>query len=355
VKRFESGIAAFPMSRGRAAWETLQYPIQTVSLEGDGALGQNSTVNVNSDTFFRSYNGFGSLVMARREFYDWGNKTISNELQRVVLFDNPNLMSFTSSLFYNNRFDSVVKPTAGGSGVTFGGIVALNFDLLSSLRGNIPPAWEGMWTGLNVLQMIQGSFGGFRRAFAFTRNYITGNLELYELLSESTTQVQDNGNTDISWFFETPTWFNQDIKPLTELCRLRNGECYLSGIEGTVTVKVFYKPDYYPCWQLWNTFTVNQASSNPDSKNGYRMRIGFGEPSPEPVEAGNNRPLRVGYFFQLRVEITGSCTWNGARLAASAEPQPVFAPIEYLGATPQEIDCKTANDFSYYNSLQGSP
>ena len=338
----------------RSTWETIQYPIQTESLKGEGALGQNSTVNVNSDTLFRIYNGFGSLVLARREFYDWGNKTISNELQKTLYNDNITLMTSGSSLFADNRFESTVHPVQTGSGVVFQGFTSLNFDLLSSLRINVPPSWEGIWTGLNIYQLIQGKFNGTKRAFAFTKNYITGNLELYESLPESTKQFADNGDVPIGWYFETATWFNADIKPLTELCQLRDGECYISGIQGDVKVKVFYRPDYYPCWQLWNSFEVSQTANSPNAKNGYRMRIGFGEPDPTPVENGNNRPLRVGYFFQLRVEITGCCTWNGCRLQASSMPEPVFAPIEYPGGPAQEIDCDTTPLYSFY-SLQGSP
>jgi hypothetical protein len=338
----------------RTTWKSLTYPIQTQSLKGQGALSQDATININSDTFFRSGIGVGSLVLARRQYTDWGNKPISHEMGRILDQDEKSLLSYGSAIDFDNRHLMTCAPNVSAQGVFHVGITALNFDSLSSMRGSLPPAWEGVWTGVNVLKCYTGRINGAARSLAFTFNIAQGKIELYEFLSERTDSYQDNDETPITWVFETPVAFNKDVKPLTELCQLRDGEVYLSKINGTVNVQVFYKPDYYPCWTLWKEFAVCSDLTGENANPAYRMRIGLGEPSVEPVEMGNNRPLRTGYFFQCRVVITGSCTWNGIRASAITIPVPEFARVEDAVAGCQAINCDIPDDLRVY-SLQGLP
>lgn len=342
----------------RSTWAALSYPIQTESLKGNGSLGQNSTIDVNSDTFFRSGIGVGSLVLARRDFVNnsWGNKPISNEMQRILSRDNESLLSYSSAVDCDNRFLITCAPNVSGQGVFHIGLVSLNFDLLSSLRGDLPPSWEGVWTGVNTLQAISGRVNGSIRDFSFTFNMNTNRIELWEFLPEGTDSYQDNDTTPIDWVFESPVLFNKDVKPLAVPIQLNDGEVYLSDIKGKVHVKIQYRPDFYPCWTDWREFDVC-AADTVDEKNpqaGYRMRIGLGQPKPDPCEAGNNRPLRNGYFFQFRITVTGYCQWRGMKVSAIQIAEPKFAPVECSIKPCQVIDCAVPDDLRVY-SLNGLP
>ena len=133
-----------------STWESLTFTIQTEALAGTGPLGQNSTILVNSDVFFRSTVGIGSLVQARRDFssvsislgssYGWGNTPISNEMQRILNKDNQTLLSFSSATNFDNRFFCTCAPNVSAQGVFHVGLVGLNFDLISSLQAKLPPA-----------------------------------------------------------------------------------------------------------------------------------------------------------------------------------------------------------------------
>jgi hypothetical protein len=311
----------------RTLWPSTKNPILTQALIGKGPLGQNSTIVANSDTLFRSVEGLASLILARRDFDSWGNVPISQEMKRIFEKDYQSLLSYGSAVTFDNRFLVTVAPNILGQGVFHVGLVAMNFDAVSNLRTKLPPVYDGVWKGINVLQVISGIVNGTRRAFAFSLNLTAKKIELYEFLPESTAQTQDNGNAPIVWTFETPILFNQATKPLTELVKLRDGEIYLRDIVGTVNIEVQYRPDFYPCWTTWRKFTVcaDPDTSVADSQPGYRTRIGLGEPDSTPCEAANNRPMRTGYFFQCRVVITGSCKWMGMRASAVVEPQPAFA------------------------------
>ena len=312
----------------RSVWKNMTNPILTESLIGTGPLAQNSTQLVNSDTFFRSDAGLASLILARRDFTGWGNTPISQEMRRVIQLDNTNLLPYGSAINFDNRYLHTVSPNVSGQGVFHVGLIAMNFDTISNLRTKLPPIYDGVWSGVNALQMLSGAINGSNRSFAFTFNVDTNEIELWEFLKEATAAIYDDNTIPILWSFETPVAFNKDVKRLTQYCRLWNGELYLKEIIGKVDIEVQYRPDFYPCWVSWRKFSLC-ADKNKDtvqnSQPGYRTPVGLGEPSVDDCEAGNNRPLRNGYFFQFRVVITGHCKFMGMRVAAVSEPQPEFA------------------------------
>jgi hypothetical protein len=292
-------------------------PILTVSLLGDGPQGQYSTIAVNSDIIFRSIVGLGSLILARREFITWGNTPISQEMQRIFDADDRSLLQFSSAIQTSNRHLVTAKPQTGQQGVFSSGLVVMNLDPLSSLRGKAQSVYDGAWSGINILQLVQGKIGSEQRAFAFTFNVTDSKIELYELLSNG---VADNGVTPIKMVIETAVLFNQDTKPLNQLIRLDNAELFLSDIVGNVHIKVSYRPDYYPCFVPWREWDECQTAVATDAKPGYRTRLGLGEPSGTPCQEGNERQMRVGHFFQFRIELTGKCTFKAFRVRAIRPP-----------------------------------
>lgn len=306
--------------------QPMQNPILTESLIGTGPLGQNSTVLANSDTMFRSTVGLGSLKIARRDISDdWGNTPISREMSRVIDRDNNSpLLSYSSAIVFDNRLRFTVSPVVAPQGVYHEGEIALNFDLVSSLRGKAPPVYDGLWTGLNVLQHLTGMFNTIQRSFAFTYNITLSKLELYELLSDPTLH-KDNGVTPIVWTFETPVIFNQDVKPLPEIVRLIDGEIYISDLQDTAHFKVQYRPVFYPCWIDWTEFDVCADMTKEHSEPQVTYPLGLGEPSAKDCDTINNRPFREAVGFQLRFEITGHCIFWGAKIAACSTPQPKWA------------------------------
>jgi hypothetical protein len=306
--------------------------ILTQSLIGFGPLAQNSTVLANSDTLFRSFVGLSSLIIARRNFGEWGNTPISREMSRTYQQDNESLLPYGSAVVFDNRLLNTCAASVSAQGVFHGGLVALNFDLISSLRGKLPPVYDGLWVGLNALQVINIQSGSEARAFMFSFNSDSSTIELYELLKSEDRVYYDNGEQPITWIIETPILFNQDVKPIKELVRLTDGELWLQDILGTVEVVVKYRPDFYSgseqpgCWEPWTTFSICAEATGANIRPSYRTRIGLGEPSGDRCQEGVNRPFRVGHFFQLRLEFTGHCKFMGLRIQAATQPEADFAP-----------------------------
>ena len=317
----------------RSTWQTVTNPILTESLIGYGPQGQNNTINVNSDILFRSSTGICSLIQGKREFYSWGNTTVSNEVNRVLNLDNQALLIFGSAVNFDNRLLEACGPTQVGAGFYFPGMTALDYFPISNMEEKLPAVYDGLWTGVNAFQWIKGSFSGVERCFAFCFNLNTSKIELYKLLLTDE-GVADNagfGPVPITWAFETCSLFKHIKSPPKgpmDLARLVDGEIYVEDVVGTVGFQAFYKPDQYPCWIPWHSWSICQneaTSTNPNSQPTYQTRMGLGVPDPAPCDTVNNRPLREGYTFQFKLVVTGHCTFLGAKFRAMSIPDSKFA------------------------------
>lgn len=307
-------------------------PILPQILIGQGPISQNGTILVNSDTVFRTSNGIASLIQARRDFTSWGNTSISEEVgDRVLSKDNEYLLPYGSGMVFDNRAFETVSPQASSSGVIHAGAVVINLDPVSSLRGKSESVYDGLWTGVNVLQYVTGSFSNRNRAFAFSYNVTTKKIELYEMLPTSADNRFDNGYIPITWGFETASLFNRDIKEPQQPILLEDGEIALNNVLGRVRVQVWYKFDE-GCWIPWTDFSI--CADTDGSPQNY-PRLGLGKPSSDGCNDVSGTSQRRGYAVQIRFQITGSCRFISGRFKATTAPSQEFpSPICNAGCTP---------------------
>ena len=313
----------------RLTWQNLTNPILTESMVSNGGLGQYSTVNFNSDTIMRSVDGIRSLKLARQDFELWSNTPISYEVMRILENDNRFLLKYSSSMVFDNRLLMTAGPQATSRGVVHQGEVVLNADPVTSLRGKQPSVYDGLWTGLQVLQFVKGIFNEVERGFAFVFNSLTQQIELWEVMPT----VPSSPNFDligpnqspvsVTYEFETAVRFKEHGGQKMRPKRLRNGEIFLDFLDGRADVQVYWRPDSEQCWTLWKTFSVCNTPNSPNS-NGYRPRIGFGEP-PGKCDPINNKPYREGFYFQFKFIITGAVSVKSITFQAETIPSYTFA------------------------------
>ena len=314
----------------RLTWQTTTNVILGVTLIGRAGAGHNSTITVNSDTVFRQIDGIGSLIIALRDFDTWGNVPISQEVIRILKSDAQNLLPFGTAVNFDNRLLMSAAPTSSTQGVYHQGMVSLNFDPISGVRGKSPSVYDGSWPGLNALQMVVGEFALVNRCFAYVLN--SGAIGLTEILPDKATpdewgkggtSIMDNGTTPITWWFESPCIFHEADESQRVYKRLINGDISVDTLIGQVNFSVFYRPDDYPIWIPWDSWSECSSS---ESAPQFRPRMGLGEPDATVCEETTNRPYREGYYFQIKIVVQGWCRFKGARFLASAAPEPKFAP-----------------------------
>ncbi len=317
-------------------WATVTNPILTVSQVEYGSLSHYSTVLANGDVIYRSRDGIRSLVFGRREFTSWGNVPQSRELNGVLSKDDPSLIAYSSSIVFDNRLLITVSPVYTQHGIYHRGWVALDFDVLSSLRGKAPSVYDGVQTGLEVLQFVKGTFDGVERCFAFVL-YQGTEIQLWEVMPTATDAIDDTDNTPIIWSLETSALDFQVNDPKAHIIkRLEDGEIYLYDVRGRVDWSVLWRADEYPCWNLWARGSVCAAvaSCESDPLTGcaristvppqIRDPIGLGKPE-APCNSIGDRLLTDGKRFQFRFVFQGHARFFGASFMASVVPLPKFA------------------------------
>lgn len=309
----------------RTTWQNLTSPILTEALKGSGAAGAYAIINSNADILFRSPDAqIRSLILSRLDFNRWGNTPISFEMLRVTDVEPQDFMPFCSGIEFDNRLLVTSNPVQGPSGVYWQGLIALNFDPISSLQDKVQSAYDGLWNGLNIFQVVR--FTSVERAFACCIVPATNTFEIYELLPDGDEHF-DNGVTPIIWGFESPMMFHQiKGKSVFDQVKLEDGELYVSDIIGRVDFKVQYRPDFDSCWHDWHSWFVCSAQSGTDPRPQYRKRMGFGQPQFDGAcNINTDQPPQYGTMFQVRVLIQGHCVVNGFRTSASLQPIPVFS------------------------------
>ncbi len=329
----------------RTTWKNLNYPIQTVSLGSPGSLSQWSTVKVNGDIWYRGTDGIRSFIVARRDFGMWGNVPMSFEMDRLLKFDTKWLLPWASAVTFDNRMMMTASPRWDAThGVIHKALAVIDFDLISSMGNRTAPAWEGMWTGLDVLQLIAGHRNKIERCFSFS--LVDGAIELWEQLPISLYDQPFNMLSQrIRWGGESRLF---DYGQPNTLKSLERADLAPSDIQGQVDFTVQFRSDENPCWLNWNfgsgsnVFTICAQDSNcepddcwmPDIYNKtYRTRVTLPAP-PIICETSPNKPAHLGYRHQLRWTILGPCTLKQMVMYARDMQQDPFE-----GCPPTAIAC----------------
>lgn len=339
----------------RTTWKNLTYPIQTISLIDYGPQGPRCVAPVNGDSWFRAVNFIQSFIVARREITTWGNTPMSDEIAPIMDADTKDLLFYGSSIFFDNKMFATASPYRADNGVAHRGLVIINFDLISGIRQKTPPSWEGLQTGLNMLQVLKGTIEGNERAFSFALND-DGQIELWELLKDSDNgfydvfQTREGLHTNItrtaiqSWI-ETKSY---DYQNPFNIKNLYAGEIYVDEIVDNVQLRIKYRPDQYPSWIDWQTINLcaNVSQCNVQSpgqftcsvwkvrQKQYAARILIPRP-PESCNTIAGVPVDVGYEFQFRIEWTGHCRIRRFKTRANLRSQPSE------GECSSEMQCKT--------------
>ena len=88
----------------------------------------------------------------------------------------------------------------------------MDFVAVAALRYQQAPSFDGIWTGLDIYQLISGKFATGKRAFAFVRgvdNEGNQELQLWEIEKE---EGLDDGTVPISSWIETRSFtFSQPL------------------------------------------------------------------------------------------------------------------------------------------------
>jgi hypothetical protein len=328
------GIYTLNLPVDRLRWKDLTTPIQTVSLINYGATSQFGTVVVNGDAFFRATDGLRSFIMARRDFGTWGNVPVSREMSRILSDDDTKFLQHGSAVLFDNLLLFTVNPLPieSGRAAYWQGLGVLDFDLISSMGQRSPPVYAGMWNGVNVMQIVKGTFAGVDRCFLFVRSE-EGVNELWEMDPKSRF---DNECGRIKCRVETRA---MDFGMPKGLHQLHSAEVWVDQVHGEVDFSLQFRRDQSPCWVDWGTpktaCAVNRECAVGEGdcfgfktfQPGYKTRIGFGRP-PDSCEAYANSPDALGYEHEFAIEWEGYARLKSFIVKAYERTETAAPPCE---------------------------
>lgn len=319
-------ISSFNPIIQRSQWPNIT--LQSIALVGNGFVNSDLAL-VNGDVWGRSWDGWRSYIMARREFSQWGNRPQSREVQRIIERESSNLLANESFVYFDNRLLGCCTPVGveSGGGIYHKGIIALNFDNISSLTTISNPDYDGLWTGIQPYGLVTGQFEGYDRCFAFCRN-TDGTNSLWEV---TTKYGNDDGESRIQSFIETRS-FTFDVPAIWK--SIDSMELWIDELVGTVDFDLKYRPDQYPCWFDWVTHSECATDKDCSVFNElgcqevqnyqpqYRPRLYFGEPESMCNDILGVKATR-GYEFQMRIQWTGNMRLKAFLLYSNPQdPEP---------------------------------
>ena len=333
-------IYALNVPVSRADWiatTNSNQPLVTVVQINTGWVNDRGIVTVNGDLFYQSLEpAIRSLNQSIRYFGQWGNKQISNNEHRILQYNNRELLRYCSGIYFNNRMYQTALPEIVDQGVIHKALIPCDFIPISSFGADHPPNWEGMYEGLDFLQVTTADFGGLERAFAFAVSRETSEIQLWELTSYAKDDNNAFGEARINWIIETPAFTWGDETTLKQLC---GAELWIDRLYGTVQFSMEYRPDGQACWNLWHIWKKCSPRNSAENANNpisypltpclesYFNSMTLPAPDPMKCASATGRPAIEAYQFQVRLVIKGFCRVRGIYLHATARGRKLYQNI----------------------------
>jgi hypothetical protein len=335
----EYGTCSFAVSQPRDIWKDTQF--RRVTFDRIGATSERSIVSVNGDIFFYSNDAhLRTYRNAIAEFNSYGQVPAGSEMNRIWDSNSDTTKKFISACRFQNRLlmSAIGKnpPIAAGDlypkPAVFDAMSVLDFNPVSGSSYKNRPVFDGIYTGLDVVQLVSDYFDGTERAFSFTfKNYTTNTL--WEITNTDTQDSTTASSKDIRCILETRAY---DFERPFEEKKIYKLETWWPEVYGDVTYTVYYRPDGYPCWILWGNGSMcskvttcaadangagaaecpNAFVSIPNLHPTYKTRQTLGRPDYQ-CNASNLNTTVTGYEFQLRIEWTGKARLEKILLTAS--------------------------------------
>lgn len=310
----ENGVSSFFLSQPREQWKDSAF--QRVTLLNIGGRGHDMVVSFNGDLWFRSDDGWRSYRQARAEIQGWAHLPMSTEVRAYMDADTARLLQYGSAINFGSRLISTCTPRTNQTRLYHNGLIALDFDVLSTFGQATRPAWDGHWSKLKFLKLVTGKFDGVNRAFAFALD-ADGRNAIYEL----TENDADDWDGPIAWQIETRSMdFNS---PFNEK-KILGGDIWIDDVSDSTTISAFYKCDQQPDWQTWQTLDAISKTGTcqeitcggvPTVRKGYFPRKTLIEPTDAP-NSQTNRNARRCFEFQAKLTGVGRCKIKRFRVSA---------------------------------------
>lgn len=293
----------------RAGWQDVD--ISQVLFLDVGSASPFSLLPVNADLLFRgTKDGMRSLSITVTEATTTlRNASMSGEMADVFSEGGDSMLSLVSAALSDNRVMFTAVPAEDET--YFRGVASLDMNTINNVKMQMPPSFDGTFTGPRWYQILNAEYNGRDRMFAFVKT--NGGMKL---VYEDEDAIADLTETPIHCRVYTRK-FNcgrSDVLKTLDHIRL-----WLSDVKGDVEMSVYVRTDDYPFWtQMDETQTFSAPTTGREQQ---RRDIVFAanKELTDPVEGGNGIQ---GYVFQFALVWTGHCKIKRAKIRAMMAAEP---------------------------------
>lgn len=332
-----NSISSFPTQQPRDDWKAGQFG--SVVLFNAGIAGQRAFSNVMSDIIFMSPDKqIRTLSMSRNAQARWGNAPISREVQNFLKEGSDDLIKYTATGFFNNKFFSTANPYRVSSydvegnivnDVAFGGFVVLEMDTTASIISPATtPVWAGLWTGIRPMDLCT-----VNEACYVMAKSDSGVNELYQMRPDRTYDEIDGKIRYIKsrLYTRNYTWKNEfATKQLTNL------SLYMQNISEELTITAAYKPSHASTFQHWRTISTNAPVAQcklPIRPQGFAPQsireLNFGSVDDTACNPSSKDLYSIVKKTQVRLDITGK-SWELTGIEIRARDFPVSDDLDVV-------------------------
>lgn len=342
----------------------------TLTVKKSGFSGPRSFDNANSDIFFHSPDRkIRTIFQAQTQQSKWINTPLSREVKNFLKEGEKELLDCTAVAVYDNKVFCTVRPfrlfakdTFGNDviDVAFSGLVVLDLANVSSLSVESPPAWDGLWTGIYPVEMIEaaGSFfiiskdpGGVNRIYEMvedTHDEFQGKKK--QIVSRLYTRMYD---CQIPWIDKKEASVNYNIQE----------------ISGDFEMTVERRASHAPNFSLWKKFkhkakvsvcSVEEAQTLcgtacgeiPNLMPHSFRELSLGDPDEVQCDPITEDSYSVWRRQELRITLSGE-TWELHEIKVRAErwdapDQQTFTDCNNIKEKLVERKCPETSDWDLY-------
>ncbi len=299
---YEHGFAAFQVDANREQWFDIELGTVMYTGRGVGCLNDRAYAHANNGLVYLSKDGLRTIHDTQSQASKGGvsNNPISAEVTDLLSLAPAIAPSVASA---GSRIYMTGNALAGAD--YFRSIIIMNTFQIGSIIGPSNPVYEGEWTGLEFLQVLESSIIRSKdRIYIIARQGEEINLvtvgaaapEKERPLCQIYTRYYD---------FESPI----TAKMLHSVC------LNIMDIMGEVTFRIYYRSDGSSLWGESRAFTV--------TANGARQNIkSLNIPIDNAIDPTTKGSLSIGNRFQLCLEWEGVATVCSWKLVAAPATTP---------------------------------
>lgn len=354
----KNAIYSFPTDQPRVNWGNVNESGKLISYVGTS--GPRTVAHANTDLFFLSPDGaVRSLSNSRDEQRRYSNSGISKEVKEYLRYT-PDLIKTAVLEHHKERLFVTTNPyytkckTIDGRDTVdhcFRGLAVLELNNVSGLQRNAVPAWAGIWTGIQPMDM---SLVGDR--FTIISKDPSGTNRTYEMVEESDRDIIQGRRKRVATriYSRAYTGSGDEANPFQDK-ELRSFE---AAIKGDYEITVYRRPTNLARWDRWKSQVHSTTSKTKviDGKikqgeyHGYRV-TNLGSPEETVCDPVSNESGRIFRKIQLLFQTFGSFCIEELLLR--------FQTVENTGTQSQsckpntdavsERQCDWPSDWAFYS------